>query len=211
MAEQSKSRPTPAAPDAPDVSRRRLVAWLWRLPVLAALAGAGFGAREVWRIHFNKPAPADPPTFEPREPVTVAPLAHFEAPWSVREFVFDGRPCLALRLPVAIPGALVVPDVQAPEGEGGELVLAGFSRICTHQGCLVDLNLDVEAIAFAFNHRGERPKLTCACHYSVFDPSRAGRVVSGPAVLPLPRVRLRLESDDGTRTVVADGRERTTS
>ena len=192
-----------------DPSRRRFSAWLWRLPVLAALAAAGYGAREVWRIHFNKVPPADPPSFESREPVTVAPLTHFGAPWEAVPFILAGVPCLAVRLPAAIPGSLVIDDATAePDAQAG-LVLAGFSRVCTHQGCLVDLNLDTEAIAFAFNHRSDRPQLTCACHYSVFDPSRAGRVVSGPAVLPLPRVRLRLEGGGAERVVVADGSERT--
>lgn len=201
----ARERPDPGPVDP---SRRRFSAWLWRLPVLAALAAAGYGAREVWRVHFNKAAPADPPTFEPREPVTVAPLARFGDPWQAVTFSLAGVPCLVVRLPVAIPGSLVIDD--APETDASAaLVLAGFSRICTHQGCLVDLNLDTEAIAFAFNHRGDQPQLTCACHYSVFDPTRAGRVVSGPAVLPLPRVRLRLAGTGTGRVVVADGSERT--
>ena len=184
--------------------------WLWRLPVVAALVGAGLGAREVWRVHFDKPPPADPPAFEPHQPLEVAPLTDFAEPWAARAFVFAGLPCLALRLPAPIPGGLVTATAPAgtDPGDPAELALAGFSRICTHEGCLVDLNLDVEAIAFAFNHRGERPKLTCACHYSVFDPARAGQAVSGPARLPLPRVRLRLEDRAGTPTIVADGVER---
>ncbi len=204
MAERKRPDPVPTDP-----SRRRFSAWLWRVPVLAALAAAGYGAREVWRIHFNKAAPADPPTFEPREPVTVAPLASFGAPWEALAFTLAGVPCIAVRLPAAIPGSLVIDDATAEHDAEAGLVLAGFSRICTHQGCLVDLNVDTEAIAFAFNHRSDRPQLTCACHYSVFDPSRAGRVVSGPAVLPLPRVRLRLEGSGAARVVVADGSERT--
>ena len=220
-----------------DPTRRAVSAWLWRLPVLAALAGAGFGVREAWRIHFGKAAPADPPAFEPREGVEVAALSRFTAPWDAVEFVLAGAPCVALRLPQAIPGSLEVPhvgvrqaaetavaadagttdaggpdadttDADTTDADAAPFVLAAFSRICTHQGCLVDLNLDTEAIAFAFNHRADRPQLTCACHYSVFDPSRAGLVVSGPAVQPLPRVRLRLRTDAGPPTVLADGVER---
>jgi len=199
----------PAGPTDPE--RRKLVAWLWRLPVLAAIAGAGFGAREVWRVHFNKTAPADPPRFEPREATLVAPVARFETPWDAVEFVLSGWPALVVRLPEAIPGAIVVDGTQHGAAPGERFALAGFSRVCTHLGCLVDLNRDTEAIAFAFNHRGDTPQLTCACHYSVFDATRAGRVVSGPAVEPLPRVRLRIErsSDGGEHVVVADGAEAT--
>jgi arsenite oxidase small subunit len=198
---------SPARP--PDPERRKLVTWLWRVPVLAALAGAGFGAREVWRVHFNKAAPADPPRFEPREATVVAPVARFAAPWDAVEFVLSGWPALAVRLPHTIPGALHVDGVQDGVASDERFALAGFSRVCTHLGCLVDLNRDTEAIAFAFNHRGDTPQLTCACHYSVFDATRAGRVVSGPAVEPLPRVRLRIERspDTGEHVVVADGAE----
>jgi arsenite oxidase small subunit len=201
-----------AAPDGPtDPGRRRLSAWLWRVPVLAALAAAGFGGREAWRVHFNKTAPADPPRFEAREPTIVAPVERFAAPWDAVEFVLAGWPSLAVRLPEAIPGALVLDGVRDGLAEGDGFAVAAFSRVCTHLGCLVDLNRDTEAIAFAFNHRGDTPQLTCACHYSVFDATRAGRVVSGPAVEPLPRVRLRLERspDTGAHVIVADGTETT--
>ena len=42
----------------------------------------------------------------------------------------------------------------------------------------------------ATNHRTDRPQLFCSCHLSVFDPLRAGLVVSGPAIAPLPRIAL---------------------
>lgn len=184
-------------PPAVDEQRRRLATWLWRLPVLAAVGAAVYGLAEVYRVHFNKRAPAAEPRFDPRPDVTVAPLDAFAEPWDAVAFSLGGVPCVALRLPAAINGAV----------SRGEVHLAAFTRVCTHQGCIVDLNRDTEAIAFAFNHRSDRPQLTCACHYSVFDPVRAGRVVSGPAILPLPRVRLRLDDLGGRATVVADGLE----
>lgn len=200
-------------PGAPvvDQTRRRLSTWLWRIPVLAALAGAGYGGREAWRVHFNKTPPADPPRFEDVDPTPIARLDAFAAPWDAVEFTLAGYPCLALRVPSPIPGGLLVDASLTGRAadDDAPIALAAFSRICTHQRCLVDLNLDTELIAFAFNHRGDHPQLTCACHYSVFDATRAGRVVSGPAVEPLPRVRLRIARDpgDGAHLVVADGRE----
>lgn len=185
-------RAAPAAP--PDGDRRRLVAWLWRLPVLAALGGAGWGA---WRfaVHLDKRRADPAPAFAPVAPVPVAPLAAFGAPWSAVEFAVGAVPALALRLPEAIPGALTTP---------AGAILAGFSRVCTHQGCPVTLARDTETLAVAFNHRSDHPALACACHFSVFDPLRAGEAVSGPARLPLPRVRLELADDD---QVVATGLE----
>jgi arsenite oxidase small subunit len=194
--------PAPVAgePAQVDEGRRALATWLWRLPVLAALGGAIYGAREVYRVHFGKIAPTPDPRYSDRSPVEVAPLAHFTAPWEAAPFMLDGLPCMALSLPAPVAGSLAVTH-------GDEsLHLIAFSRICTHQACLIDLTRDTEAIAFAFNHRTDRPQLTCACHYSVFDPLRAGRVASGPAVRPLPRARLAVVERDAA-TVVADGIE----
>jgi arsenite oxidase small subunit len=185
-----------AAP-AVDEGRRRLATWLWRLPVLAALGGAGYGLVEVYRVHFAKLAPPTRPVFLARDAVEIAPLERFAAPWDGVAFSFAGLPCVALRLPDPIPGGV----------SDGTRHLAAFSRICTHLGCIVDLTAEPETIAFAFNHRTDRPQLTCSCHYSVFDPLRAGQAVSGPAVRPLPRVRLRVATVGDDARVLADGIE----
>ena len=191
-----------ADPPTIDEDRRRLSAWLWRLPVLLATGGAVYGVQLAYRVHFAKVAPADPPAFADAPPVEVAPLARFAAPWASEAFAVAGLPCMAVRVPEPVPGGTTV-------GRGDEAVhLVGFSRVCTHQHCIVDLNTDLELVAFAFNHRTDRPTLTCSCHYSVFDPLAAGRAVSGPAVRPLPRVRLREEATEGGgASIVADGLE----
>jgi Rieske Fe-S protein len=184
-----------------DEDRRRLSAWLWRLPVLLATGGAAYGVQLAYRVHFAKVAPADPPTFADAPPVAVAPLTRFAGLWTSEAFALAGLPCLAVRVPEPVPGGTTF-------GDGGDAVhLVGFSRVCTHQHCIVDLNTDLELVAFAFNHRSDRPTLTCSCHYSVFDPLAAGRAVSGPAVRPLPRVRLRAATADGAAAIVADGVE----
>lgn len=188
----------PAAPDPKrrEVERREVVKWLWRLPVIAVLGGAGYGLYEAINVHFLKRRPSAQPDFTPAEATTVAPLSRFAADWDAVEFVLAGSlPALALRLPGPIAGGLEV----------GEVSLAAFSRICTHQHCLTNLNTDVAAINFGFNYGTQTPAITCPCHLSVFDPLRAGRAVSGPAVQPLPRVRLELDGD----IVVATGFEET--
>lgn len=200
-----------AANDAPerpevDVERRRIAAWLWRLPVLLAAGGGAYGVREAYRIHFAKQAPADPPVFDPAADAPVAPLARFAAAWTGVDFVVGGLPGVAVRVPEPAPGGTTV---ASGDDAGAPVHLVAFSRVCTHQYCIVDLSTDLELIAFAFNHRTDRPALTCGCHYSVFDPLSGGRAVSGPAVRPLPRVRLRVAPIDGVATVVADGVERT--
>ncbi len=196
----------PAAPVAPDPQavdrgRRELSTWLWRLPVLAAAGAAAYGVWQAYAIHFAKDAPDPNPEFEPLADADVAPLSAFSEVWDGVDFMASGVPCVAVRVPAPVPGGLDI-------GVGVHLV--AFSRVCTHLSCIVELNRDTEAVAFAFNHRSDRPSLTCACHFSVFDPLRAGRAVSGPAVRPLPRARLRLEGDLGDDPrIVCDGLERT--
>lgn len=186
-----------ATPDV-DPSRRRLIAWLWRLPVLAVLAGGSYGLYEAVRVHFLKRRPDPSPEFVSRPAAKVAPLSSFVADWDSVPFELPGNtgeqplPAVAVRLPTAIPGGL-----EVASGVGATSAhLAAFSRICTHQHCIVSLNRDVDAINFGFNYQTDRPALTCPCHLSVFDPLRAGQAVSGPAVLPLPRVRLEVEDGE---------------
>ena len=55
---------------------------------------------------------------------------------------------------------------------------AAYSAVCTHEGCAVVYK------------RGE---LVCPCHGSVFDPSKGGRVLNGPAPSPLPRIPIKVQ------------------
>ncbi len=178
-------RPSSQPPAQTDEERRTLIKWLWRVPVLATLVAAGWGVREAYQVHFNKARPDENPTFIPKVPQRVAALSEFEEVWSAASFVLEGTPALALRLPEPIPGSIEVSGNH----------YAAFSQVCTHLGCLVNLNDDINAINFAFNYRTEHPALVCPCHLSVFAPLEAGRAVSGPAVEPLPRVQLAVEEE----------------
>lgn len=171
--------------------------------MLVAVGGGALGLYEAVRIHFEKDTPAARPVFDPRPRLAVGPVDHFAEVWSSIPFELGGPrpiPAIVVRLPGPIPGGLDV-----PLGSGESAHLAGFSRVCTHLGCTVNLNTDLKAIAFAFNYQTDHPDLTCHCHLSVFDPARAGEAVSGPAVRPLPRVQLERQGDQ----LVAVGLERT--
>ncbi len=182
-----------AEPDSLNVAkgRRRLLAWFWRLPVIAALAGGGYGAFRAYKIHFGKLAPAAEPMFVPITPQRIAGLSNFAQVWDAAEFVAQGIPAIAICLPQAIDTSITINGAH----------YAAFSRICTHLGCLVSLNTNIEAIAVGFNYRSSTPALTCPCHLSVFLPTSSGKAVSGPAVKPLPRIAL--EERDGTLYAVS--------
>jgi arsenite oxidase small subunit len=167
-----------AATPNPDESRRKLITWLWRLPVLAVVGGVGFAIYEAY-FHLNRLTPSTAPMFADREAQKIADVVELANIWDSIEFTFD-TPSLLVRLPKLIPGGLQVDDNY----------FAAFTRVCTHQGCIVNLNKNLEAVAVAFNYRTDEPVFSCQCHFSVFSPDLAGKAVSGPAVRPLPRVRL---------------------
>jgi Rieske Fe-S protein len=182
MEERPRPRPDDAAaPDREvDQQRRELIKWIWRVPVIAGAGVAAFAAYRAYNVQFTRQAASDTPVFEAQPAQVIAPLAEFAAVWHAAEFTFAGLPVIALRLPEAVPGGL---DVAGQH-------FAAFSRVCTHQGCIVNLNRDAEAVAFAFNYRSDGPALVCDCHLSVFAPLLSGESVSGPALRPLPRVQL---------------------
>lgn len=171
--------PEPRTPNpAVDERRRKLITWLWRLPVLAVMGGAGYAIYEAY-FHLNRLTPSSTPSFTDGEAQKIADVTDLPNVWDSLEFTYE-VPAILVHLPEAIAGGVTV------EGKH----FAAFSRICTHQGCLVNLNKNLEAVAVAFNYRSDEPVLSCQCHFSIFDLNLAGKAVSGPAVKPLPRVRL---------------------
>ncbi len=90
----------------------------------------------------------------------VPPEEVVEIPAGRRELVPAGGG-VVLSLPT---GQLALVDA------GGEL--RAFSAVCTHLGCIVRWQSEME-------------HLYCACHGGMFD--RAGRVVGGPPPRPLPQ------------------------
>jgi cytochrome b6-f complex iron-sulfur subunit len=62
---------------------------------------------------------------------------------------------------------------------------AAYSAVCTHQGCTVVY---------------QNGQLLCPCHGSVFDPSKGGAVLYGPAPSPLPQMPIKVQSGGIYRT-----------
>jgi ubiquinol-cytochrome c reductase iron-sulfur subunit len=99
-----------------------------------------------------------------------------------------GAPVVVVRLP---PGQLRLPDDRrgwAPEG------ILAYSKICTHAGCAIALYRKP-----TFPLVEPRPALVCPCHYSTFDPARAGTVLFGPAGRALPQLPLEIDPAGGLR------------
>jgi arsenite oxidase small subunit len=118
---------------------------------------------------LSSAALAAPPGGYPVAPV--APLAGI-AKGAAIAFAYPdaGSPAILLRLPEAALG-----------GVGPDRDIVAYSTLCTHKGCPVA-------------YRPERKLLICPCHWSTFDPAKAGMLVIGQASQHLPQIELRVEA-----------------
>ncbi len=66
-------------------------------------------------------------------------------------------------------------------GVGPNAEIVAYSTLCTHKGCTVEF-------------KAERKLLICPCHWSTFDPAKAGTLVIGQASQHLPQIELRVEN-----------------
>ena len=88
------------------------------------------------------------------------------------------------------PALLLRMSTEVAEGVGPDASIVAFSSLCTHKGCPV-------------SYKPEHRLLICPCHWSTFDPEKAGGLVIGQASQPLPRIELRIESGEVVATGVA--------
>jgi len=88
------------------------------------------------------------------------------------------------------PIAFTYPDASSPAvllrlrqsatgGVGPSNSIVAYSGLCTHKGCPVA-------------YRAERKLLICPCHWSSFDPAKAGQMVIGQGSQALPQITLRI-------------------
>ena len=130
---------------------------------------SGAGVAGVAASIAVPPSPA--PAAEGRYPVVDVVAVRDVPPGSVRTFTYPdaGSPALLIRLGEAAPG-----------GVGPSRDIVAYSALCTHKGCTV-------------GYKAERKLLICPCHWSVFDPAKAGTLVIGQASQQLPQIELRVE------------------
>ncbi len=164
------------------LTRRKILEYWWFAPI-AGVAGffAWLGIRS-WNILIGKPAPSTTPKFVAAPRIRVAKVSDLPAIWDAVQFKIGTTPAILVR-------------VQKPQVGGISISgkhFIGLSRNCTHLKCPVEYIKNPEITAMAYKYRPEfaHPVLGCACHFSAFDPEMAGKSVSGPALLPLPRVQL---------------------
>ena len=177
------------------ISRCKLLEFWWIAPVAAAGGFfAWFGIRS-YRILLGKTAPGTP-NFQAGTKFRVARVTDLKKPGDAKAFDYPVKIGSSLQ---SLPAILV--RVSKPQLGGLSLKDTHFialSRICTHQSCTCDFITKPEIASMAYKYRPLEgtPILGCACHFSAFDPEKAGESVSGPALKPLPRLQLELRNQD---------------
>ncbi|MFN4233024.1 arsenate reductase (azurin) small subunit [Thermus sp.] len=109
------------------------------------------------------------PVFAQGERVKVADLTSL-APLKPVNFTYPDENSPAVLLDMGRPTYM---------GVGPRKSIVAYSVLCQHMGCPTSFD-------------PERRLLVCPCHMSLFDPSRGGLCLEGPAISRLPRILLQV-------------------
>jgi len=112
---------------------------------------------------------------------------------------------LSVNAPVAFnypladePSVLVKLGQKAAGGVGPDGDIVAFSLVCQHLGCTPSSSFQYVALKASptcnSGYQAAGPLGYCCCHGSVYDFVNGGKVLSGPAPLPLPQVMLEVDS-----------------
>ncbi len=85
---------------------------------------------------------------------------------------------------------------KAQGGVGPDGDIVAYSTTCQHLGCdckYVTLNASPSCNS---SYQAPGPVGYCCCHASIFDFVNGGKVLSGPSPLPLPQVKLEVDSSN---------------
>lgn len=116
----------------------------------------------------------------PANAVAAAPTGMPVADIARLDALKEGEPVAFTYPDPSSPAVLLKLPGPAQGGVGPDSRVVAFSTLCTHKGCPVA-------------YRPERQLMICPCHWSSFDPARAGQMVIGQASQALPQIELKVE------------------
>jgi arsenite oxidase small subunit len=128
-------------------------------------------------------------------------------------YPYKGLPCFLINLGKPAAANLLLSGDRLdtgsgsynwPGGVGNSSNLVAYVAICTHQ--LSAPSKDVSYMRYAASGSelaGDRGKIVCCAHGSIFDPVKGAERVSGPATYPLLPIRLEYNPDEDS--LVATG------
>ncbi|MDX2004430.1 MAG: Rieske 2Fe-2S domain-containing protein [Meiothermus sp.] len=163
---------------------------IWIIPAIISTGFFGWFVWRGWRINFGK-AEVGEPVWHDGARAAAARVSELPNVWSKKYFQYplEGGAQLEaviFKLPSAVLGSL--------EHAGGHYF--ALSRICTHQGCLVNYVDNPELGSIAYNYRTDHPFMGCPCHFGAYEPLLSGRAVYGPPRYGLSRLRLEADGDN---------------
>jgi arsenite oxidase small subunit len=91
------------------------------------------------------------------------------------------------------PNILVMLGQQAQGGVGPNGDIVAFSAVCQHLGCTPQYVAANASPSCKASYQAPSPIGYCCCHGAIYDFVNGGKVLSGPAPLPLPQVLLEVD------------------
>lgn len=126
------------------------------------------------------------------EPITVSRLQPLKWPKirivNIKELKIN-RPIFFNYPLTTTPNILVKLGQEAETGIGPDKDIVAFSRICQHQGCLLEY--------FPAGKVAKVPVGFCPCHRGVYDFLHNANVIGGPIPRPVPAVILEYKESTG--------------
>ncbi len=125
-------------------------------------------------------------------------------------YPYVSTPCFLLRLSTQASAT-----DSWPGGIGDDQSIVAFSAICSHKMShpakpVSHINYRSDVVNF-FDRKGEAQSRTqlisCCSEHSVYDPADAGRVLSGPAPMPLAAIELQQESNGNISAIGSIGED----
>jgi len=92
------------------------------------------------------------------------------------------------------PNVIVKLGQKADGGVGPDSDIVAFSQVCQHLGCIYGFQAPGTSPPCQASYVATGPVGYCCCHGSIYDLAHGGQVVGGPALRPVPRVILEVDS-----------------
>jgi arsenite oxidase small subunit len=93
------------------------------------------------------------------------------------------------------PNILVKIGQKAVGGVGPDGDIVAFSQLCQHLGCDYAYQAPGTSPACNANYKAPAPVGYCCCHGSIYDFTKGGSVLGGPAPNPVPQVILEVDTN----------------
>lgn len=150
----------------------------------------------------TQPFPRSSLVYDDNSPVTVDSLSAGTS--CVFSYPFVTTPCFVVRL-----NSAAKKNANWQGGVGDDQSVVAFSAICSHKMShpakpISHINFRSDTVSF-YDRKGNKKEgdqlISCCSERSVYDPSKGGAVLSGPAPVPLAAIALEV-ADDGQLVAV---------